>query len=422
MSGWSALPDELDPRAAELVVHMRRSVDRSGLSLTALAERTGYSRTSWERFLDARLLAPRRAIDALAEATDTSPVHLTTLWELAEQAWNRPRPTPNDRATTQLRVPPAALPVREVGGPTEGNSWGLAGYKGPSRAGGSAAAAAAGAAWVVSAGGGSGGDAGGAGAGGGPAAVGAASKDAAADGSSAPGAVNSTSAALNSTPGALNSTPGAFDSAPAAPNSVSSAVNSARDDVNSPPATLDSPPATPTPPPTETHTPPNTPRTARRWLTFALAALTALTLAGTAFLLTDSGPARTPVAANSPSPSASPRIALPPGVKCSGAACGGKDAEAMGCGGDLVTTAESATVAGRRVEVRYSRTCAAAWGRVLQAGPGDVVQVLAGKARQRGDVTVAGDTSAYTPMVAVRTAAEAQACVVLASGERGCTG
>ncbi|MHC5907866.1 helix-turn-helix domain-containing protein, partial [Streptomyces sp. S6] len=154
MARWRALPDELDPRAAELVVHMRRCVDRAGLTLTVLAERTGYSHTSWERFLDARLLAPRRAIDALAETTDTSPVHLTTLWELAEHAWNHPQSTPGDRATTQLRVPPAALPAREVGGPTEGNSWGLAGYKGPSRAGGSAAAAAS--VWVAPAGGGGG--------------------------------------------------------------------------------------------------------------------------------------------------------------------------------------------------------------------------------------------------------------------------
>ncbi|MHC5909100.1 DUF2690 domain-containing protein [Streptomyces sp. S6] len=112
---------------------------------------------------------------------------------------------------------------------------------------------------------------------------------------------------------------------------------------------------------------------------------------------------------------------LPPGVKCAGAACGGKDAEAMGCADGLVTTTESATVAGRRVEVRYSRTCGTAWGRILSAAPGDVVQVMAGRARQRGDATVAGDTISYTPMVAVRTATEAQACVVLASGRRGCT-
>ncbi|MFM9447112.1 DUF2690 domain-containing protein [Streptomyces acidiscabies] len=322
MARWKPLPDELDPGMVEFVVHMRRAVDRSGLSATALAERTGYSRTSWERFLDGRLLAPRRAVDAFAEATGISPVHLTTLWELAEQSWN---PGFHDRATTQLRVPPTALPTREVGGPTEGNSWGLAGYKGPSRVGGSAE-------------------------GGGKAAV--------EDGSSVATAVRSETG--------VKSVP--------------------------------------------------------RWLTFAAGALGVVALAGAAFLLTDSGPDDTPTAAvNSPSPSTSPRPALPPGVTCYGPACTGKDAETTGCADDLVATAARATVAGTRVEVRYSKTCGAAWGRIVQAGPGDVVQVTVGRTRQRGEITAAGDTIAYTPMIAVRTPGEARACAELASGRRGCT-
>ncbi|QNP75780.1 DUF2690 domain-containing protein [Streptomyces roseirectus] len=337
------MPDELDARAAEFVVHMRRSVDRSGLSLTALAERTGYSRTSWERFLDGRLLAPRRAVDALAEATGTSPVHLTTLWELAEQSWHHPEPAPTDRTTTQLRAPLTTLPVREVGGPTEGNSWGLAGYRGPSKA-----------------------------------------RDATNAGTSNAGATEASS--------------------PAIPGN----------------------PATPPPPAPSTPTEPGAEGRAeggpRRWLTFAAATAATLALATTAFLLTDTGPTTTPAAAtNSPSPSTDSRTPLPPGVKCAGTTCTGEDAETMGCGGPLATTAERTTVAGTVVEVRYSRTCAAAWGRILRAGPGDTVQVSAGRDRQRGDVTVAGDTDAYTPMVAVRAARDARACAVLASGERGCT-
>jgi len=384
MARWRALPDELDPRAAELVVHMRRCVDRAGLTLSALAERTGYSHTSWERFLDARLLAPRRAIDALAEATDTSPVHLTTLWELAEQAWNRAESTSGDPATNQLRVPPAVLPVREVGGPTEGNSWGLAGYKGPSRAGGSAAAAAA--EWVAPAGGGSG------------------SQEAAPT-----GAAPTSTASMGA---------GSRDGEPGRARRWGRWERWARGggDSRTEQGLSERTPRTPRPP----RIAERPSRPPRRWLTFVLATLTALPLATTAFLLTDSGPPRTVTATNSPS--SSPHLApLPPGVKCTGTACVGKDAEAMGCGGDRVTTAESATVAGRRVEVRYSRVCGAAWGRVLGAAPGDVVQVLAGKARQHGDVTVAGDTISYTPMVAVRTPTEARACVLLASGRQGCT-
>lgn len=123
----------------------------------------------------------------------------------------------------------------------------------------------------------------------------------------------------------------------------------------------------------------------------------------------------------SPSPSVTTEAELPPGVKCSGDSCTGKDAESMGCSGDLVTTAQTATVGTAVVEVRYSRTCGAAWGRITQAAQGDKVEVSAGKARENGSITVAGDTIAYTPMVAVKDAGEAIACATLATGRKGCT-
>ncbi|MER5888419.1 helix-turn-helix transcriptional regulator, partial [Streptomyces sp. NPDC001941] len=89
MPRWKALPDELDPQVREFAGQLRRLVDRSGLSLAAVADRTGYSRTSWERYLNGRLLAPRGAVVALAEVTGTHVGHLTTMWELAERAWSR---------------------------------------------------------------------------------------------------------------------------------------------------------------------------------------------------------------------------------------------------------------------------------------------------------------------------------------------
>ncbi|CAM5528819.1 HTH cro/C1-type domain-containing protein OS=Streptomyces glaucescens OX=1907 GN=SGLAU_20740 PE=4 SV=1 [Streptomyces glaucescens] len=73
------------------------------------------------------------------------------------------------------------------------------------------------------------------------------------------------------------------------------------------------------------------------------------------------------------------------------------------------------------IEVRYSRACGAAWGRITQAAQGDQVEVSTDRSRQQGSVAVAGDRSAYTPMVAVKDAGEANACVTLASGEKGCT-
>lgn len=89
MPRWKALSDELDPQIREFAGQLRRLVDHRGLSIAAVADRTGYSKTSWERYLSGRLLAPRGAIVALAEATGTNQVHLTTMWELAERAWSR---------------------------------------------------------------------------------------------------------------------------------------------------------------------------------------------------------------------------------------------------------------------------------------------------------------------------------------------
>ncbi|GAA3144545.1 hypothetical protein GCM10017687_71880 [Streptomyces echinatus] len=126
-------------------------------------------------------------------------------------------------------------------------------------------------------------------------------------------------------------------------------------------------------------------------------------------------------AATSPSPSAHPRRSPPPGVKCTGSDCTGKDAEAMGCSGDLVTTAKTATVGTTTLEVRYSKACGAAWGRITGGAPGDTVRVTAGKERRTGDITAVGDTIGYTPMVAVRGPAQARACATLASGQTGCT-
>jgi hypothetical protein len=121
-----------------------------------------------------------------------------------------------------------------------------------------------------------------------------------------------------------------------------------------------------------------------------------------------------------PSPSPSVSKDLPAGVQCSGKDCTGEDPENMGCGGELAATANTATVGTTVVEVRYSKTCGAAWGRITQAAIGDEVEITAaGATAQTGEVDT--DTDAYTPMVAVKDAGDAKACVTLKSGQKGCT-
>ena len=116
MPRWRALPDELDPQVREFASQLRRLVDRSGLSIAAVADRTGYSKTSWERYLNGRLLAPKGAIVALAEVTGTNPVHLTTMWELAERAWSRSEMR-HDMTMEAIRISQARAALGEFGRP-----------------------------------------------------------------------------------------------------------------------------------------------------------------------------------------------------------------------------------------------------------------------------------------------------------------
>ena len=406
MPRWRALPDELDPQVREFASQLRRLVDRSGLSIAAVADRTGYSKTSWERYLNGRLLAPKGAIVALAEVTGTNPIHLTTMWELAERAWSRSEmrhdmtmeairisqaraalgefgaPPANAKGSKTARksgsatatpgiagpagvaptVPPqstgpAAGAVRDSGAVRDaaeeaasssgGNSWGVAGYRGPSSAG-----------------------AGGTGGGG----IGAAGGTGVTGGGTTP-------------------------SSPSA-------------------ASYGEPPRMPRP-----GAGPSGEGKGKRRLTMFLAGVVGvLVVVAAAFFLTDRDDGKkNEGGTKSPSPTVTADQNLPPGVKCSGTSCTGKDAETMGCSGDLVTTAKTATVGTAIVEVRYSETCGAAWGRITQAAQGDEVRVTVGKTEQTGTITVAGDTIAYTPMVAVKDAGEATACVTSAAGEEGCT-
>jgi transcriptional regulator with XRE-family HTH domain len=405
MPRWRALPDELDPQVREFASQLRRLVDRSGLSIAAVADRTGYSKTSWDRYLNGRLLAPKGAIVALAEVTGTNPIHLTTMWELAERAWSRSEMR-HDMTMEAIRISQAraalgefgAPPVNATGGKTArrsgsatvtpgvagpagvaptvppqptssetdsmeargsssgGNSWGVAGYQGPAQ----------------------------------PAA-----------GRTAAGAPVSTGG-----PGWTPGTPGAHDQPQDA--RPGDGVSGASGDSGGPSGSGGSG---------------GSGRGKRRLTMFLAGVVGVLVVVAAVFFLTDPGGDKKNQAEKSPSPSASTTVSLPAGVKCGGQGCTGKDAEAMGCSGNLVTTAKTATVGATVVEVRYSETCGAAWGRVTQAGQGDKVEVSAGKAVERsGSITEAGDTIAYTPMVAVKDAGEAKACVTLASGQRGCTG
>ncbi|MFG3248368.1 DUF2690 domain-containing protein [Streptomyces sp. NPDC048187] len=447
------MPDELDPQIREFTGQLRRLVDRSELSVASVADATGYSKTSWERYLSGRLLAPKGAVVALAEVTETNPVHLTTMWELAERAWSRsemrhdmtmeairisqaraalgelgtPAATSGDSAAEQAdggrngrgsrsgrhgggasarsgiagpagvspTLPPTvpAQPTaadspdsalgaaRDGGGPgtsatpspggaTEGNSWGLAGYRGPAPTG---------------------------------------------DRAARPRPRTGTQETVR--PAGLTE-PHGHDHGPVTGPAGAYGGPSYGGPAYGEPSYGEPPQG-------------GRPRPPRRSSGGGSKRMTALVagvvgvlvvVAGAFFFLKDGDDRKNEGAEPSPSPTVTSEAQLPPGVKCSGDACTGKDPERMGCGGDLVTTGASAVVGTAAVEVRYSKVCGAAWARVTQAAQGDEVKVSAGGANeQRATVGTAGDTAAYTTMVAVKSVADATACATLASGTEGCT-
>jgi transcriptional regulator with XRE-family HTH domain len=86
MPRWKALSEELDQDLRQFVVQLRRMKDRSGLSLSALAVKTGFSVSSWVRYLNGRTLPPEAAVGALAEAAGADPARLLVLRQVAAEA------------------------------------------------------------------------------------------------------------------------------------------------------------------------------------------------------------------------------------------------------------------------------------------------------------------------------------------------
>ncbi|MEU6377693.1 DUF2690 domain-containing protein [Streptomyces sp. NPDC046909] len=390
MPRWRALPDELDPQVREFASQLRRLVDRSGLSIAAVADRTGYSKTSWERYLNGRLLAPKGAIVALAEVTGTNPIHLTTMWELAERAWSRSEMR-HDMTMEAIRISQARAALGEFGAPP-------ANAKGSKTARKSTSATAT-------------------------------------PGVAGPAGVAPTVPPQPASPEVRDATPqtareGGNSWGVAGYNGPSSSGGRAPENGAARPSPVPGQPYG-EPQGRPIGEPPQGPRPAttpgggsggkRRLTMFLAGVIGVLVVVAAAYFLTDGGEKKNEGGGASPSPTATTSVQLPPGVQCSGASCTGKDAETMGCSGDLVTTTATATVGTTVLEVRYSKTCGAAWGRITQAAQGDEVVVSVGKTKENGSITEAGDTIAYTPMVAVKDAGDAVACATLAAGEKGCT-
>ncbi|WP_330288859.1 helix-turn-helix domain-containing protein [Streptomyces sp. NBC_00576] len=76
------------PECVALAEGLREMRARTGLSLAALAERTPYSKSSWERYLNGKKPVPRQAVEALCAMAGESAGRLLALWELADAEWS----------------------------------------------------------------------------------------------------------------------------------------------------------------------------------------------------------------------------------------------------------------------------------------------------------------------------------------------
>ncbi|WP_330279677.1 XRE family transcriptional regulator [Streptomyces sp. NBC_00569] len=377
MPRWRALPDELDPQVREFASQLRRLVDRSGLSIAAVADRTGYSKTSWERYLNGRLLAPKRAIVTLAEVTGTNPVHLTTMWELAERAWSRSEMR-HDMTMEAIRISQARAALGEFG-PTATKS----GKNGGVGGGGAARPSGGGATGVA-----------------GPAGV-------------APTVPPQGRAPLEDSLPYGSEREQGFRPGERAGGGVPYADGAGAYAGGGGPG--------PAGQPGTGGGSPDRQRRKRRLTMFLAGVVGALVVIAAAVYLTGAGKGEKDDGAKPQATPTSSAPELPAGVRCSGKDCTGKDPEAMGCGGEFARTTDSVLVGQAKIEVRYSKTCGAAWARITQAAPGDEVRIQQAGATGVQKGIVNADLDAYTPMVAVTKASEAKACATLKAGQKGCT-
>ncbi|MFE9096134.1 helix-turn-helix domain-containing protein [Streptomyces sp. NPDC007264] len=115
MGAWQPLPDDLPPEVRHFVEQLRLLKDRTGLSLVALGARTAYSKSSWQRYLNAGQPPPRQAVAALCRVAGLpgeEAERFAVRWELAVHAWPRPQePAPAQVPVSAPAPVPAPVPV-----------------------------------------------------------------------------------------------------------------------------------------------------------------------------------------------------------------------------------------------------------------------------------------------------------------------
>ncbi|MDQ1031748.1 transcriptional regulator with XRE-family HTH domain [Streptomyces umbrinus] len=76
------------PERARLAAALRDLRTRTGLSMAGLAERTAFSKSSWERYLNGKSVPPRDAVRELCRLASEPEGRCLALWEIAESEWS----------------------------------------------------------------------------------------------------------------------------------------------------------------------------------------------------------------------------------------------------------------------------------------------------------------------------------------------
>ncbi|MFH8236975.1 helix-turn-helix domain-containing protein [Streptomyces sp. NPDC018321] len=100
-----------------LVTALRELRTRTGLSLAALAERTAYSKSSWERYLNGKTLPPRQAVRDLCRLAREPEGRALALWEIAEseRSGRAAQPAPAPAGPDPQPQPQPQPPTRQPG-------------------------------------------------------------------------------------------------------------------------------------------------------------------------------------------------------------------------------------------------------------------------------------------------------------------
>ncbi|MGW7526529.1 DUF2690 domain-containing protein [Streptomyces sp. NPDC054783] len=93
MGRWQPLRGDLPAEVVRLVRELRQYVDRCEMNTMTVAAKTGYSRSSWLRYLNGRRLPPWAAVAGLGRLAQADVESLRVLWESAAHAWTRERPS-----------------------------------------------------------------------------------------------------------------------------------------------------------------------------------------------------------------------------------------------------------------------------------------------------------------------------------------